>query len=89
MTHVLQSRCTLNHAGRLTLCTFLWGNGIDPDHIRDARCTGPAHQARPREGCGRHPRLAEVRLVRQQVVLLFDAVPDQAETQWRGGRVAE
>jgi len=35
MTHVLQSRWTLNHAGRLTLCTFLWGNGIDPDHIRD------------------------------------------------------
>eukprot|EP00962_Isochrysis_galbana_P023434 scaffold7085_cov120-Isochrysis_galbana.AAC.3 len=34
MTQVLQSRWTLNHRGRLALCTFLWGNGIDPDNIR-------------------------------------------------------
>lgn len=34
MALLVQSRWTLNHRARLMLCTFLWGNGIDPGNIR-------------------------------------------------------
>jgi translation initiation factor RLI1 len=34
MMQLLPSRCTLNHIGRLKLCTFLHGNGIGDANIR-------------------------------------------------------